>query len=181
MTVLPGMAMMRSRKSKQITATSAPNFCLPSARGRVCLSDYSGRRPVVLYFMSRFASSLAWRGAIALGGLIGSLQPREVEVLVIGRGGYLRPATRLAAELGLPFQFLSDREGEVSRLYGLEETLNGSPPAVTLLVDKGNIVRYSYVGAPSAGIVDTGGLMKAIERLEFYRPAAPSFDLCRPF
>ena len=173
--------MMRNPTTKHITGALAPNFCLPSARGRVCLSDYNGRRHVVLYFMSRFASSLAWRGAIALGGLFGSLQPRDIEVLVIGRGGYLRPATRLAAELGLPFLFLSDPEGEVWRLYGLEEAGIGPPPAVTVLVDKRSIVRYKDVGASPADIVDIGGLMKAIERLDFYLPPVPSFDFCRPF
>ena len=112
---------MKSRIATRMTGTLAPNFCLPSVRGRVCLSDYTGRRHVVLYFMPSFTSSRAWRGAIALGGLYDSLQARNTDVLVIGRGGYLRPATRLAAELGLPFLFLSDTDGMVSCLYGLDE------------------------------------------------------------
>jgi len=172
---------MRSRTTKHVSGALAPNFCLPSAHGRVCLSDYSGRRHVVLYFMPRFASSLAWRGLIALGGLFDSLQPRDIEVLVIGRGRYLQPATRLATGLGLPFLFLVDTEGKVWRLYGLVEAGNGPPPAVTVLVDKRNIVRYKYVGAPAADIVDADGLMKAIERLDFYLSPVPSFDFCRPF
>ena len=171
---------MKNRISKCMTGAIAPNFCLPSARGRVCLSHYNGRRHVVLYFMPRFASSLAWRGAIALGELYGSLQPRDIEVLVLGRGDYLRPATRLAAELGLPFLFLNDIEGKVAHLYGLEETGRRPPPSVTILVDKRNIVRYVHIGALSADIVDTVGLTKAIERLDFYLAPVPSFDLCRP-
>ena len=172
---------MGSPTKKHITGIPAPNFCLPSAHGRVCLSDYSGRWHVVLYFIPRFASSLAWRGLMALGGLFASLQPRELEVLVIGRGRYLRPATRLATGLGLPFLFLNDTEGKVSCLYGLEETDIRPSPAVTVLVDKRNRVRYVDVGSPAPDIVDTGELMRAIERLDFYLPPSPSFDLCIPF
>lgn len=170
---------MRSRFVMRLTGTLAPNFCLPSVRGRVCLSDFTGRRNAVLYFMSRFANSLAWRGAITLGGLYGSLQARDTEVLVIGRGGNLRPATRLAAELSLPFLFLSDSSGEVSCLYGLDEIGREPPPVATVLVDKQNIVRYVHLGAPPGNILDGSGLMKALERLDFYLPPTPGIDLCR--
>lgn len=171
---------MKSRIATRMTGTLAPNFCLPSVRGRVCLSDYTGRRHVVLYFMPSFTSSRAWRGAIALGGLYDSLQARNTDVLVIGRGGYPGSATRLAAELGLPFLFLSDTDGTVSRLYGLDEFGRGPPSAVTVLVDKQDIVRYVYLGATSGDVLDGAGLMSALECQGFYLPPAPSVDFCRP-
>lgn len=171
---------MKSRITTSMVGQTAPNFCLPSAGGRVCLADYSGRRHIILYYMPRFASTLAWRGAIALGGLYDSLQARDIEVLVIGRGDYLRPATRFAAGLGLPFLFLNDAAGTVFRLYGLDEIGRAPPTAVTIVVDKRNVVRFVYRGNPPGEVVDTGRLMSAVKWLDFYQPLAPSINLCRP-
>jgi peroxiredoxin len=170
---------MKSRNATRMTGTAAPIFCLSSVHGRVCLSDYTGRRHVALYFMPSFTSSLAWRGIVALGGLYDSLQARDAEVLVIGRGGYLRQATRLAADLELPFLFLSDKDGKVSSLYGLDGIGRGPPPTASFLVDKQNIIRYVGLGTPSGGRLDVTGLMNAVERLSFYLPPAPRVGLCR--
>jgi peroxiredoxin len=168
---------MKSSITTSLTGKLAPNFCLPSVGGHVCLSDYTGRRHVLLYFMSRFANSVAWRGVIGLGAMYDSLQAQETEVLVIGQGGYLGPATRLAAKLGLPFLFLSDLGGEVFRRYGLVEIGRRPPPVATVLVDKQNIIRYVYLGVPPGAIIGATCPMNILERLDL--PFAPCVELYR--
>lgn len=170
---------MKSSMTTRLTDTSAPNFCLPSVDSLVCLSDYTGRRHVLLYFMSRFTSSLAWHGVITLGNMYDSLQGQDTEVLVIGRGDYLGPATKLAAELGLPFLFLIDINGEVFYQYGLDEIGRGPLPGASVIVDKQNVVRYVYLGTPPGNILDLTRLMIGLERLDFCLPLAPSVELCR--
>lgn len=170
---------MKSSITTRLTDTSAPNFCLPSVDSLVCLSDYTGRRHVLLFFMSRFTSSFAWRGVITLGTKYDSLRAQEVEVLVIGWGGYLGPATRFAAELGLPFLFLSDINGEVFYQYGLDEIGRGLLPSASVIVDKQNVVRTVYLGAPPDDILDVTRLMNAFKHLDFCLPLAPSVELCR--
>ena len=63
---------------------------------------------------------------------------------------------------------------------GLDEFGRGPPSAVTVLVDKQDIVRYLYLGATSGDVLDGAGLMSALECQGFYLPPAPSVDFCRP-
>jgi peroxiredoxin len=108
-----------------------------------------------------------------------SLRAQDVEVLVIGWGGYLGPATRFAAELGLPFLFLNDLNGEVFYQYGLDEIGCGPLPSASVIVDKQNVVRTIYLGALPDDILDVTRLMNGLEHLDFGLPLAASVDLCR--
>lgn len=172
--------MNNKRLSLPKTGDLAPNFCLPSVDGpsidspsfhdRVCLSDFAGRRHVVLYFMPRFTSSAAWRGAIALARLQNELRRENTTVLLIGRGGYLRPAARLAAELGLPFTVLADEEGATACRYGLDEAALPFPEVAVFLVDKWGAVRHADVASLPHMLIDASGLLGALNRLEARAP-----------
>jgi peroxiredoxin len=167
--------------------TVAPNFCLPSVdgpsvdgpsidgpslHGRVCLSDFAGRQHVILYFMPRFTSSVAWRGAIALGQLQDALRKADTTVLLIGRGGYLRPAARLAAEIGLPFRVLADEDGTAACRYGLDEEAHAAGTATIFLVDRWGTLRHAEVGPLPGAVFNAAGLMRALGRLRDQAPMA---------
>jgi peroxiredoxin Q/BCP len=51
---------------------------------------------------------------------------------------------RFAARERLPFTLLSDREGTVRALYGVEKTLGILPGRVTYVIDRAGIVRHIY-------------------------------------
>ena len=51
---------------------------------------------------------------------------------------------RFAAKHQLPFILLSDVNGEVRRLYGVERTLGIIPGRVTYVIDRGGIVRRVF-------------------------------------
>jgi peroxiredoxin Q/BCP len=175
--------MNDKRLSVPKTGKLAPNFCLPSIdglslHGRVCLSDFAGRRHVILYFMPRFTSSVAWRGAVALGHLQDALRKADATVLLIGRGGYLRPAARLAAELDLPFTLLADEDGTAACRYGLDEGALGTTAAATFLVDRWGTLRHVDVDPLPAAFFNTAGLMRALGRL---RDQAPMVQPARWF
>jgi peroxiredoxin len=167
--------MNNNRFTDRMIGTVAPNLCLPSLdgpslHGRVCLSDFAGRRHVVLYFMPRFTSSAAWRGAVALGRLQNALQKENTIVLLIGRGGYLRPATKLAAELDLPFTVLADEEWEAACRYGLDEEALPHPAVATFLVDEWGIVRHADIGAHPGALFDAPRLMREVRCLRTRAP-----------
>ncbi len=172
--------MNDKRLSLPKTGALAPNFCLPSVdgpsidgrslHGRICLSDFAGRRHVVLFFMPRFTSSVAWRGALALGQLQDALRKADTVVLLIGRGGYLRPAARLAAELGLPFRVLADEERAAASRYGLDEGALGTAAAATFLVDRWGTLRYADVVPLPTTVFNAAALMRALGRLRDQAP-----------
>jgi len=51
---------------------------------------------------------------------------------------------RFAAKQGLPFLLLSDRDGTVRELYGVEKTLGLLPGRVTYVIDRDGVVRHVY-------------------------------------
>src|SRR3989454_8520117 len=51
---------------------------------------------------------------------------------------------RFARRHNLPFLLLSDRDGAVRRLYGVEKTLGLLPGRVTYVIDQTGVVRHVY-------------------------------------
>ena len=51
---------------------------------------------------------------------------------------------RFAAKQRLPFLLLSDRDGAVRNLYGVERTLGILPGRVTYVISRGGTVRHVY-------------------------------------
>ena len=89
------------------------------------------------------------------------------------RGGYLRPAVHLAAELDLSFTVLTDEEGTAACRYGLDEGALGTTAAATFLVDRWGTLRHVDVALLPAAVFSAAGLIRALGRL---RDQAPMFQ-----
>jgi peroxiredoxin Q/BCP len=96
--------------------TEAPGFELQNQDGdRVALSDYEGRR-VVVYFYPRANTSGCTTEACRFRDRWDEYGERDVAVLGVSDDP-VEDLADFADEYDLPFELLSDPEGEVSLLY----------------------------------------------------------------
>jgi len=121
----------------------APDFTLPSVAGRkVSLSQYRGRKNVVLFFVpSAFTpiSSMQWPGYNLAMDVI-----RNHDAVLIGVTTDNIPAMHAWEQImgGLDFDLLSDfwPHGKVASSYGVLRT-NGMPERAMFVIDKQGIIR----------------------------------------
>jgi hypothetical protein len=83
---------------------------------------------------------------------------------MIGDESRLGPATRLAAELGLPFSIMADARAE-PQTHFLYERASRNLVIMTILVDLRGIVRFTHRGSLFADVVDGAGLYRAVRSL----------------
>ncbi|MCC7044497.1 MAG: redoxin domain-containing protein [Acidobacteria bacterium] len=122
----------------------APDFALPNqSRETVRLSDFRGRKHVVLAFHPLAFTPICSTQAQSYERERGTLDGLDAEVLVISTDN--GPSKRAwAEELGTSVQMLSDffPQGEVSRAYGVMGDYGLSERAV-VVVDKDGVVRWT--------------------------------------
>ncbi len=122
----------------------APDFTLTSQSGqKVKLSDFIGKKNVVLYFYPKddtpgcTAESCAFRDSYEVFSEAGA------EVIGIS-GDSVDSHVRFAAKYNLPFTLLSDENNQVRKLFGVPATLFILPGRVTYVIDKEGIVRHIF-------------------------------------
>lgn len=122
----------------------APDFTLPDQRGiPVRLGDLFGKKHVVLYFYPKDATPGCTAEARAFRDAYDAFTAADTEVVGVSSDS-VRSHQRFAAKHELPFMLLSDRDGAVRRLYGVERTLGILPGRVTYVIDRDGIVRHVY-------------------------------------
>jgi len=105
---------------------------------------------------------------MALGRLREELASHSVSVVLVGPSRYLRPATRLAAKLNLPFTLLG-AEGAASRTlkcaYRLEQGDCACHHPALVLVDGSGLIRFRQVGLKDGLIGKEMEFLSAVEAL----------------
>lgn len=129
------------------TGDKAPDFSLPDADMRpVSLSDYRGRRHVVLYFYPRDGTPGCLMQAADFSDHDGDFERQDCVVFGVSRDDCLRHA-EFRDENGLSVNLLSDPDGDVCRLYGVlqqKEHEGHSKEAFirsTFVIDKRGVIR----------------------------------------
>lgn len=122
----------------------APDFTLTSATGEtVTLSDFRGKKPVVVYFYPKddtpgcTAESCAFRDSYQVFQDIGA------EVIGIS-GDSVDSHRKFADKYNLPFILLSDSQNSVRKQFGVPATLFVLPGRVTYVIDKEGIIRHVF-------------------------------------
>ena len=122
----------------------APDFTLPSQIGdNVTLSEYFGKKNVVLYFYPKDESIGCTREACKFRDTYDVFTSLGAEVLGVSSQS-VESHQSFATHHGLPFILLSDEKSEVRKLYGVPATMGIIPGRVTFIIDKKGVVRHVF-------------------------------------
>jgi len=122
----------------------APDFTLPDQRGKpVRLRDVHGEKMVVLYFYPKDQTPGCTLEARAFRDSYEQFSAKDAQVVGVSSDS-VRSHRRFAQRHHLPFLLLSDADGAVRRLYGVEKTLGLLPGRVTYVIDRTGVVQHVY-------------------------------------
>jgi len=123
---------------------AAPDFTLPvQSGGSLRLRDLVGTKAIVLYFYPRDHTPGCSTEARAFRDRYETFVAAGAEVIGVS-GDSIKSHQRFADRLRLPFILLSDEQGAVRELYGVEKTLGLVPGRVTFVIDRDGIVRHIF-------------------------------------
>jgi peroxiredoxin Q/BCP len=135
---------IRRTKDKVKVGTVAPDFTLPSQAGEmVSLKDFSGRKPVVLFFYPKDDSPGCTKEVCAFRDNFEEFSKLDAQVIGISSDS-VESHRRFAAKHDLSFPLLSDEGGNIRRLYGVPKTFGLFPGRVTYVIDKEGVVRHVF-------------------------------------
>jgi peroxiredoxin Q/BCP len=134
----------RRMKDKVKVGSVAPDFTLPSQAGEmVSLRQFSGRKPVVLFFYPRDETPGCTKEVCAFRDTSEEFGKLDVQVIGISSDS-VESHRRFAAKYDLSFPLLSDEGGKIRRLYGVPKTFGLFPGRVTYVIDKECVVRHVF-------------------------------------
>jgi peroxiredoxin Q/BCP len=144
----------------------APDFTLPSQMGdNVALSEYFGKKNVVLYFYPKDETRGCTREACEFRDRYDVFTSLGAEVLGVS-SDTLESHRSFATHHGLPFLLLSDEDGKVRKLYGVASTMGIIPGRVTYIIDKKGVVRHVFSSQfqPEKHIEEALKILKELEK-----------------
>ena len=144
---------------------AAPDFTLESGSGRkVSLSDYKGKKSVVLYFYPKDETQGCTREACSFRDSYEAFKELGAEVIGISSDS---PDShkRFSEHHQLPFVLLSDPKKELRKLYGVPSNLGLFPGRVTYVIDREGIVRHIFNSQihPEKHVEEAIGTLKLTE------------------
>jgi peroxiredoxin Q/BCP len=143
------------------TGTPAPDFALPDRAGKtVRLSDFRGKKAVVLYFYPKDDTPGCTKEACAFRDQYEDFQKAGAEVIGVSSDSEAAHE-KFAGKYKLPFILLADRGGTVRKQYGVPATLGVLPGRVTFVIDKQGVVRHTF----NSQLQATRHVAEAIEAL----------------
>jgi len=147
----------------------APDFTLPDQQGKpVRLRELTETQNVALYFYPKDATPGCTAEARAFRDAYDAFAAADTEVIGVSSDS-VKSHKRFAAQQGLPFRLLSDRDGTVRKLYGVERTLGVVPGRVTYVIGRGGVVRHIY----SSQLRATRHPREALQALTAAPPSQP--------
>ncbi|MGA5793141.1 peroxiredoxin [Streptomyces cellulosae] len=144
----------------------APDFELKDNHGApVCLSDFRGRKNVVLLFYP-FAFTGVCTGELSeIRDRLEQFSERDAEVLAVSNDS-IHTLRVFGEQEDLPFPLLSDfwPHGDVSRAYGVFDEDKGCAVRGTFVIDRQGVVRAT-VSSAMADARDPGEYLAALDTL----------------
>ena len=119
----------------------APDFELPGNAGRaVKLSDYVGKRTIVLYFYPKDETPGCTKEACSFRDAYEDFTAAGAEVIGVSEDDVASHES-FAAHHRLPFVLASDVAGAARQAYGVKKTLGLFAGRVTYVIDREGVVR----------------------------------------
>lgn len=156
---------MGQRATPLAIGDEAPDFALSSTPDqRLALSELRGR-PVVLVFYPEDWSPVCSDQLALYQELLPEFHKFDAELIGISVDGVWCHLA-FAKDRNLHFPLLSDFEpkGEVSRLYGVYRSQEGTSERALYVIDANGIIRWSYV-SPVGVNPGADGILRALESL----------------
>jgi peroxiredoxin Q/BCP len=123
---------------------SAPDFTLPALKGgAVTLSDFVGKKNVVLFFYPRDMTPGCTVEACTFRDAYEDFVAAGAEVIGISADS-VESHAKFASKHQLPMQLLTDADGQVRARYGVKSTLGMMPGRETFIIDKAGKVRHVF-------------------------------------
>ena len=123
---------------------AAPEFDLTDAGGqRVRLSDFRGKRSVVLYFYPKDDTPGCTKEACSFRDSYEAFKDAGAEVIGVSSDSEASHQ-KFTEKFKLPFTLVADVGGSVRKRYGVPATLGLLPGRVTFVVDRDGIVRHVF-------------------------------------
>ena len=144
----------------------APDFTLPSQMGdNVTLSEYLGKKNVVLYFYPKDETRGCTREACEFRDQYDVFTDLGAEVIGVSAQS-VESHKSFATHYGLPFILLSDEKNEVRKLYGVPSSMGIIPGRVTYIIDKKGVVRHIFNSQfqPEKHIEEALKILKELEK-----------------
>ena len=133
-----------------VEGAPAPEFDLPSSSGeRISLSQFKGRRNVVLYFYPMDDTPGCTKEACFFRDLTPVFEAHDTVILGVSADS-VASHQDFARKFTLPFPLLADDDGTVARRYGswraatLDMNGRGMARRNTFIIDKEGIVRRVF-------------------------------------
>jgi thioredoxin-dependent peroxiredoxin len=118
----------------------APPFSATSWDGStVSLSDYMGKKSVVLFFYVRDNTSGCTREARALRDAAGEIEKRDAAIVGVSTNT-VESHMRFAKNNELPFPLLADTDGSIADAYGVLKPTNNAERATFLIGKDGKLL-----------------------------------------
>jgi peroxiredoxin Q/BCP len=123
---------------------AAPEFSLPDAAGKqVRLSDFRGKKAVVLYFYPKDDTPGCTKEACSFRDNYEAFKDAGAEVIGVSSDSEASHQ-KFADKFKLPFTLVADGGGAVRKRYGVPATLGLLPGRVTFVIDRDGIVRHVF-------------------------------------
>jgi peroxiredoxin Q/BCP len=124
---------------------AAPEFELPDASGkRVRLSEFRGKKSVVLYFYPKDDTPGCTKEACSFRDQYEAFKDAGAEVIGVSSDSEASHQ-KFATKYKLPFTLVADTGGGVRKRYGVPATLPGILPGrVTFVIDRDGVVRHVF-------------------------------------
>jgi peroxiredoxin Q/BCP len=150
----------------------APDFTLDSQTGEnVTLSDFFGKKNVVLYFYPKDETPGCTREACTFRDSYELFTDLGAEVIGVS-ADTVESHKAFAEHHNLPFTLLSDLDNNVRKLYGATSTLSFIPGRVTFIIDKKGVIRHVFSSQlqPEKHIEEAKEVLKRINEEEKEKP-----------
>lgn len=123
----------------------APDFTLPAQDGTsVNLKEFRGKKAVVLYFYPKDDKLVCKKEACLMRDKYSAFVDAGAEVLGVSSDS-IKSHKNFVSQRNLPFRLLSDKGGEVRKLYGIPRAAGGLLPGrVTFVIDRQGTVRMTF-------------------------------------
>jgi thioredoxin-dependent peroxiredoxin len=145
----------------------APDFDVVSSSGKALkLSDFAGKKNVVLYFYPGDFTPVCTKETCGLRDMYADLESKDTEVIGVSVDSN-ESHEKFAAKYGVPFALVSDANRELAKTYGATSFLRdilGKTSRKTFVIDKKGQIAGIFEGELSAS-KHVDGVKEAIRKL----------------